>query len=578
MNSIFFLILRRMRAPLIFVIASHAVAVLGLTMIPGADTGGKPAPPLDFFHAFYFITYTATTVGYTEPVSGFSDAQRLWTTACIYLLVISWSYVIVTLLAALQDKGLQVALVTNRFVRRVRRMHEPFHLICGAGETGGLVSQTLDSLGRKFVIVEKDERRVQELDLGDFQTDVPALAADAALPDNLLLAGLRHPKCRGVLALTDDERANLGIAIAARLTNPNLPVLACARTPLFAANMASFGTDHIINPFERFAEYLALAVAAPQRYRLIEILTGLPGSAMPLPHRPPRGRWIVCGYGRFGRVVVRHLASTGIELVVIDPEPVAADGLTAVVGLGTEATTLVAAGIGNADGIVAGSDNDINNLSIAVTAKELNPALFVVTRQNQTANGVLFDAFRDDFCMVPPRIIAQECIAILTTPLLTRFLDLVRDRDEGWCQALDQRLEELGAGRVPEIWGTRLNMAEAPAAHRLLMAGARITLADFLRDSADRDTRFAILPLLLDRGGDRTALPGDKVALQAGDMLLFAGQPGMQRRLELTLQNANVLDYVLTGQERASGWLWRWLAGTPRKVELPRQARERAHR
>ncbi|HMT15012.1 MAG TPA: hypothetical protein PKE19_09700 [Aestuariivirga sp.] len=42
-------------------------------------------------------------------------------------------------------------------------------------------------------------------------------------------------------------------------------------------------------------------------------------------------------------------------------------------------------------------------------------------------------------------------------------------------------------------------------------------------------------------------------------MLLFAGQPGMQRRLELTLQNANVLDYVLTGQERASGWLWRRL-------------------
>ena len=36
----------------------------------------------------------------------------------------------------------------------------------------------------------------------------------------------------------------------------------------------------------------------------------------------------------------------------------------------------------------------------------------------------------------------------------------------------------------------------------------------------------------------------------------FAGAIGTRRRLDLTLQNANVLDYVLTGHERASGWLW----------------------
>lgn len=556
MNSIFFQVLRRMRAPLIFVILSHAIAVLGLTLIPGVDTSGQPAPPLDFFHAFYFITYTATTIGYTEPASGFSDAQRLWVTACIYLLVVSWSFVIVSLLACLQDKGLQNALVTGRFVRRVRRMHEPFYLICGAGETGSLVSETLDTLGRKFVIVEKDALRVQELDLGDFETDVPALAADASQPDNLLLAGLRHPKCRGVLALTDDEQANLGIAIAARLMNPSQPVLARVRTPLFGANMASFGTDHIINPFERFAEYLALAVAAPQRYRLIEILTGLPGSETPQPHRPPRGRWIVCGYGRFGRAIAQQLAPTGIALTVIDPEPVDTGGLPAVLGLGTEAATLLEAGVATADGIVAGSDNDINNLSIAVTAKELNARLFVVTRQNQTASGVLFEAFRNDFCMVPSRIIAQECIAILTTPLLTRFLDGVRQRDESWCGALAARLEELGAGRVPSVWGVRLNIADAPAVHRRLMACERIALAEILRDNADRDSRLALLPLLLDRNGGPIMLPGADTQLHAGDMLLFAGQPGAQRQLELTLRNANVLEYVVTGRTRAGGWLW----------------------
>jgi voltage-gated potassium channel len=562
MNSIFFQILRRMRAPLIVLIAIYAISTLGLTLVPGADADGGPAPPLSFFHAFYFISYTATTIGFGEIPSAFSDAQRLWVIVCIYLTVIGWSYSILTLLALFQDKGFQNTLVASRFARRVRHMREPFYLVCGAGETGRLVCQTLDSLDRKFVILEKEELRVQELDLIDFKTDIAALTADASLPDNLLIAGLHHDRCHGVLALTDDEQANLGVAIASRLINPNVQVLACARTPLLTFNMASFGTDHIINPFERFAEYLGLAVAAPQRFRLIEILTGLPSSEMPQPHRPPRGRWIICGYGRFGRAIVQYLAPTGIELTIIDPET-AADGLRSVRGLGTDAATLIAAGVREATGIVAGSDSDVNNLSIAVTARELNPKLFVVTRQNHTANSILFDAFRDDFCMVPSRIIAQECIAILTTPLLTRFLNLVRGRDEAWCQALDHRLEELGTGRVPEIWGLRLNATDAPAVHRALMHGADITLAELLRDNVERENALTVMPLLLDRDGELIVTPDGSTRLVAGDQLLFAGSTGTRRQLDLTLQNANVLDYAISGRERTGSWLWQKLTGTP---------------
>lgn len=562
-NSVFFQILRRMRAPLIVLIAIYAVSVLGLTLIPGVDAEGKPAPPLSFFHAFYFISYTATTIGFGEIPAAFSDAQRLWVTFCIYLTVIGWSYSILTILALFQDKGFQNTLVASRFARRVRRTHEPFYLVCGCGETGSLVCQTLDRLDRKFVILEKDELRVQELDLADFKTDTPALAGDARLPANLLLAGLCHDKCCGVLALTDDEEANLAIAIATRLVNPQVPVLACALSPLLTANMASFGTDHIINPFERFAEYLALAVAAPERYRLIEILTGLPGSPLPEPHRPPRGRWLVCGYGRFGHAIVQHLAPTGIVMTVIDPEPPDTPELQAVQGLGTDAVTLRAAGIESVDGIVAGSDNDVNNLSIAVTARELNPRLFVVTRQNHTAHSVLFDAFRDDFCMVPNRIIAQESIAILTTPLLTRFLDLVRQQDETWCRELANRLEMLDEGRVPEIWGVRLNAADAGAAHRLLMNDGAITLADLLRDNVERDKPLPVMPLLLVRDEEVTMTPASAIPLAPGDQLLFAGHDGARRQLDLSLQNANVLDYVLTGRERANSWLWCGLSGAP---------------
>ena len=74
-----------------------------------------------------------------------------------------------------------------------------------------------------------------------------------------------------------------------------------------------------------------------------------------------------------------------------------------------------------------------------MTAHELNPELFVVARQNQAANNALFAAYGADFTVLPSRI-AQECIALLTAPLLARFLERVQQLDETACR---------GTGRTP---------------------------------------------------------------------------------------------------------------------------------
>jgi len=559
-NSAFFLVLRRMRVPIIVVIVIYAISVFGLTLVPGIDADGKPTAPLSFFHAFYFVSYTATTIGFGEIPNAFSDAQRMWVTISIYLTVVGWSYSIVTLIALLQDKGFQNTLTVNRFSRRVRLIKEPFYLICGCGETGNLICQTLDRTGHAFVVIEKNELRVQELDLQDFKTDTPALAADASNPDNLLLAGLKHPKCRAVLAVTNDEEANLAVAIAVRLLNPSLAVIARGRTPSVTANMASFGTNHIINPFARFAEHLALAVAAPERFRLIELLTALPETPLPEPHRPPGGHWILCGYGRFGHFLADHLRPAGIELTIIDPDCDPQHLNNAINGYGTEAHTLRLAGIERASGIIAGSDNDVNNLSIAVTAAELKPSLFVVARQNHNINGPLFAAYGADFTMVPSRIVAQECIAILTTPLLAAFLNLLRERDEAWSSALAGRLQGLCSGLTPAVWGLKLNIAEALAAYRALMQGRRIALGEILRDGTDRSRPLSATTLLIRRDDQMILLPPDDFPLALGDELLIASSLAARRNLELTLHNPNELDYVLTGHELTGSWISHWFA------------------
>ena len=66
--------------------------------------------------------------------------------------------------------------------------------------------------------------------------------------------------------------------------------------------MASFGTDHIIDPFDTFALHLATAIQAPCLSLLQEWLSLGESDLLKDPVYPPRqGLWVVCGYGRFGK-------------------------------------------------------------------------------------------------------------------------------------------------------------------------------------------------------------------------------------------------------------------------------------
>ena len=64
-------------------------------------------------------------------------------------------------------------------------------------------------------------------------------------------------------------------------------------------------------------------------------------------------------------------------------------------------------------------------------------------RQNMLASEALFARFGADMTLAPPQIMATECLALLRTPLLAEFLDLVRAKDNPWAHALAERLRAL---------------------------------------------------------------------------------------------------------------------------------------
>jgi voltage-gated potassium channel len=74
-----------------------------------------------------------------------------------------------------------------------------------------------------------------------------------------------------------------------------------------------------------------------------------------------------------------------------------------------------------------------------------------------------------------------------------------------------------------------------------------------VRDNADRESVLPVVVLMLVRKGKSILLPDDGLALALGDLLLLAGRHQARSILNLTLQNANALDYLLTGGRQA-GW------------------------
>jgi voltage-gated potassium channel len=559
-----FLVLRRMRAPLIVLIIIFAVSVLGLTMIPGTDDQGRPWR-MGFFDAFYFMSYTASTIGFGELPYPFSPGQRLWVTFSIYLTVIGWAYAIGSLLALLNDRGFRAAIATHRFTRKVSRIREPFLLIAGYGKTGELLGHAFDDLGRRFVVVDVDEDRIESLDLYPYYADIPGLVANASDPDHLVAAGLNHPYCEGVLALTNDDEANLTVTMSSALLRPDLPVIARTVSPAIEDRMRAFGTPTVVNPFDRFGDHIRLAMRSPAAYQLLTWLESGPGSERPRRGDPPTsGRWIICGYGRLGRELTADLRAEGLEVTVIDPRPesgpeIPDPGDDLVVGDASEPSVMASVGVENAVGFVAGTGNDTTNLSLIAAARRLNPFLYVAARQNQPANAPLFAAMELDLVLVPSEVVAHEVYAQLSTPLLWRFLQEMPAHGEPWAIDMMDRITERCGRRMQPLWKIRLTGTEAPGLRQWLAAGA-VTLGGLFRDPDDRDRTLEIVPLMLLRDGASTLGPGLDVRLQTDDELLLAGEGGARRALERTMLLDATAAFVVTGEVRHESWIWRRLA------------------
>jgi voltage-gated potassium channel len=141
-----------------------------------------------------------------------------------------------------------------------------------------------------------------------------------------------------------------------------------------------------------------------------------------------RDHIIVCGFGRVGSTVARELEHAGVPVVVIDTVPhsieeAKAEGHLVVEGDATRDDVLVRAGIQRAKALITAVDADATNVYVTLSARSLNPKLFIVARANEEGSeGKLRQAGAHR--VVSPYTRAGRQIAELATrPRVADFID-----------------------------------------------------------------------------------------------------------------------------------------------------------
>ncbi|MDR2710692.1 MAG: NAD-binding protein [Burkholderiales bacterium] len=556
MSEPLFLILRRLRRPLLAVIGTVAISVLGLANIPGVDANGNPAT-LGYFHAFYVMSYTATTIGFGEVPYAFSEAQRMWVIFSIYISVIAWAYALAVVFHMTRDPAFRAALLRSSFATWVRRQTEPFILVIGYGQSGTVLAQMLDRIGYKSVIVEILPDRVARIETQEYRRMPLFVAGDGRWPEMLVDAGVTHPQCQAMVVLAGDDDTAQAVAIGGSTLNPNLRVIARARSEMAVANLEPFQKIEVVNPYETFASNLGQDFSAPEKLQVGEWLTGLPGAKRPDILKLPIGHWVLCGFGRFGRYVGKALTRAGATWTAIDDNP-AFGSETSLIQKNYSQETLSEAGIERAVGIVACTDRDAINLAAVRRARTLNRDLFVAVRQMHVSNASLVEATNSDLRFVQADITSHEVRQRITSPLLSRFLQAVRADTGDLAQRAIAQLEATVADRVPFLWVFRCE-ATYPGLREAFEYSreAPLRLGDLLSHPYDPPSLLQATALMLVRGNEEILLPEAHVQLQQGDQILFAGPKDVDVLQKLHYLSPSPLPLIRTGVEPPRSWVFR---------------------
>jgi voltage-gated potassium channel len=140
--------------------------------------------------------------------------------------------------------------------------------------------------------------------------------------------------------------------------------------------------------------------------------------------------FILCGFGRVGSEIARIFTQERIPFAIIDIKPdslerAADEGFVTINGDAADAETLRAAGVERARGLLAAMDSDEANIYVTLSARVLNPDLFIIARANRRDAESKLRLAGASRIISPYQIGGRRMASLATRPTAVEFVDTV---------------------------------------------------------------------------------------------------------------------------------------------------------
>jgi voltage-gated potassium channel len=224
-----------------------------------------------------------------------------------------------------------------------------------------------------------------------------------------------------------------------------------------------------------------------------------------------KDHYIICGFGRVGRGAAHELSHAGVPFVVVDINPDRVEramhaGMLAVAADSTHDETLRLVGIERARGLVAALATDADNLFVLLSAKGLNPGIFVATRAAEEGAEAKMRRAGADAVFAPYAITGHRLAQSLLRPHVVQFLDF-----------------------------TTKDVGEDIAIEQVRVSGASEMVSKTIKEMQLRKEVGVIVMAIRKESGEMVFNPPAETAVQGGDYLIVMGRPGNLRTLETLL-------------------------------------------
>ena len=240
-----------------------AVAIL-LTLVVGT-AGFALVEHWSLFDSFYMTLITITTVGYQE-LHPLSHTGRIFNSFLIFFGVSVMFFAIGGMTQII------IELELNQYFgkRRIRTMIENLsnhYIVCGYGRVGRGAAAALRNAGASFVIIDRDEDKVEKA----IHDGMLGVLADANSDDTLRDVGIM--RATGLIATLATDADNLFLVISARTLNADLKISARVAEMTSEDKFRRAGAEFVFAPYDITGNRMAEALIRPHVYQFIDFTT-----------------------------------------------------------------------------------------------------------------------------------------------------------------------------------------------------------------------------------------------------------------------------------------------------------------